>query len=126
MNPSPSIFPPDIPPWVAPTPVSPIRCIPSTNILSPIENGWGSTNPFIGVSRKQVTKPELLDCIEPIPIPFELLTAIMVWFTESNPVTGAKTLTSDIVWFGAIATIEEVSMTLFDVGLNTIKLGAFI
>ena len=117
---------PDIPPCVAPTPVSPSLSIPSTNILSPIANGWGSTKPFIGVSRKQVTKPELLDCIDPMPTPFELLTAIIVWLTESKPVTGANTFTSDMVWLGVIATTEFVSTTLPDVGLNTIKLGAFM
>ena len=114
----------DIPPWVAPTPVSPILCMPSTNILSPDAKGWGSWNPFMGVSRKQVTNPELLDCIELIPIPLELLIAIISWFTESKPVTGARTLTSEIVWFGAIGLKDNLSITVFVTGLNTNKLGA--
>ena len=116
----------DIPPWVAPTPISPILCIPSTNISSPFANGCGSTNPFIGVSKKQVTNPDELDCTELIPIPFELLIAIIWWFKESKPVTGAITLTSDIVWLGAMGCNDELSATTFLTGLKTIKFGAFI
>ena len=94
--------------------------------MSPIANGCGSTNPFIGVSKKQVTTPDLLETIEPIPTPLELLIETISWFTESKPVTGAKTLTSDIVWLGVIATMDELSITTPVVGLKTIKLGALI
>ena len=80
----------------------------------------------MGVSRKQVTKPDELDCIEFIPIPFELLIAIIEWLTESNPVTGARILTSDIVWLGAIATKDESFTNILLIGLNTIKFGALI
>ena len=62
----------DIPPCVAPIPASPTLCIPSTYTLSPTAKGW-SSNPFIGVSRKQVTTPELLIWTELIPTPLELL-----------------------------------------------------
>ena len=115
----------DIPPCVAPTPVSPSLWIPSTNISSPILNGWIS-NPLIGVSRKQVTTPELLVWSELIPTPFELLIAIILWTTESNPDTGANTSTCDIVWFGVTACKDTSSTIVFDTGLNTIKLGALI
>ena len=80
----------------------------------------------MGVSRKQVTRPDELDSIEFIPTPFELLIAIIEWLTESNPVTGARILTSDIVWFGAIAIKDESFTNLLLIGLNTSKFGALI
>ena len=104
----------EIPPCVAPTPTSPTFWIPSTNILSFFVNGCGSTNPFIGVSKKQVITPDTLDCTELIPIPFELLTATIVWVTESKPFTGAVTFTSEIVWFGVIGFNEETPLKLID------------
>ena len=116
----------EIPPCVLPIPRSPSNCIPSTNISSPIAKGWGSIKPLNGVSRKQVTTPELLDCIELIPTPFELLIEIIWWFMESNPDTGAKILTLDIVWLGAIATNDESSTIVFVTGLKISKSGALI
>ena len=89
----------DIPPCVAPIPASPTLCIPSTYTWSPTANGC-SSKPLIGVSRKQVTTPELLMITEFIPTPFELLIEIILWTTESNPVTGDNTSTLDIVWLG--------------------------
>ena len=78
-----------------------------------------------GVSRKQVTSPDKLDCIEFIPTPLELLMEIIEWFIESNPVIGDMTLTSDIVWLGTSGINDESSLTSPVKGLITIKLGAF-
>ena len=63
-------------------------------ISSPTAKGCES-NPFIGVSRKQVTTPELLIITELIPTPFELFIEITLCTTESNPDIGDNTLTSD-------------------------------
>ena len=115
----------DIPPCVAPIPASPILWIPSTKTSSPTANGCES-NPLIGVSRKQVTTPELLIWTELIPTPFELLIEIILWTTESKPVTGDSTSTWDIVWFGVRACNERLSTTVFVTGLNTIKFGVAI
>ena len=115
-----------IPPCVAPIPASPTRNKPSTNTLSPIANG-SVTNPFVGVSRKQVTTPAFgySDKVtEFIPTPLELFTATTLWLTESNPLIGAIKSTLDTVWLGAIACNDEVSTTIFETGLKTIKLGA--
>ena len=81
---------------------------------------------MIGVSRKQVTTPELLVCNEFIPTPFELLIDIILWTTESKPVTGDKTSTFDIVWLGEKGCNETLSTTVLVIGLNTIKLGVLI
>ena len=108
------------------TPTSPSLSIPSTKISSPVANGCGFVKPLNGVSKKQVTIPDELVSIELIPTPFELLIAMILWLTESKPLTGAKTLTSDIVWFGAIGCNDKLSTTTFETGLNTIKLGALI
>ena len=71
-----------------------------------------------------MTNPDTLVCTEVIPIPFELLIAIILWFNESKPVTGAITFISDIVWLGAIGCNEELSTTTFLTGLKTSKFGA--
>ena len=126
MYPSPStIVDETLPPCVAPIPLSPTLCIPSMKISSPTANGC-SSNPFIGVSRKQVTTPELLVITELIPTPFELFIATTLCTTESNPYIGDITLTSDTFWFGAIACRETSSTTVFVTGLNKIRLGAFV
>ena len=115
----------DIPPCVAPIPVSPTLWIPSTYTSSPTANGC-SSNPFIGVSRKQVTTPDLLICNEFIPTPFELLIDIILCTTESKPVTGDNTSTFDIVWLGANGCNYKLSTTVLVIGLNTIKLGVLM
>ena len=61
-----------------------------------------------------------------IPTPFELLIEIILCTTESSPLTGDKTSTCDIVWLGVLACKETLSTTVFDIGLNTIKLGVLI
>ena len=111
---------------MAPIPASPKRNIPSTNTLSPIAKG-SVTNPFVGVSIKQVIIPAFGNgawITELIPTPLELLIATTLWLTESKPLIGAITFTSDTVWFGTIASSEESSTSLFDTELNNNKLGA--
>ena len=69
-----------IPPCVAPIPASPILNKPSTNTLSPIAKG-SVTNPFVGVSIKQVTTPAFgygANITELIPTPLELLIATIL------------------------------------------------
>ena len=83
------------------------------------------SNPLIGVSRKHVTTPDKLVSIELIPTPFELLMATILCTTESRPVTGDKTSTLEIVWFGVSGCNETSSTIVLVTGLNTIKLGAF-
>ena len=115
-----------IPPCVAPIPASPIRINPSTNTLSPIAKG-SVTNPFVGVSIKHVIIPAFGNgawITEFIPTPLELLIATILWLTESKPLIGAMTLTSETVWFGAIACSEESSISVLDTGLKSSKLGA--
>ena len=114
----------DIPPLKVPIPASPTLCIPSTNTWSPTANGC-SSNPLIGVSRKQVTIP-LLVWTELIPTPLELLIEIILWTTESRPVTGDNTSTFEIVWLGANGCNETSSTIVLVTGLNTIKLGGLI
>ena len=115
----------EIPPCVAPIPASPTNDIPSTKTLSPLVNG-SLTNPPKGVLRKHVTTPEELVCTELIPTPFELLVGIIWWITESNPLIGAKRFTSEIFWFGTIASKDETSTTVFDMGLKTTKSGGLV
>ena len=127
MNPSPvTVVLVVIPPCVLPIPASPMRNNPSTNTSSPTAKG-SITNPFVGVSIKQVIIPALGKgawIIELIPTPLELLIAIILWFTESRPLIGATISTSETVWFGVIACNDESSITVFDTGLNNNKLGA--
>ena len=52
--------------------------------------------------------------------------ATIRWFNESKPVTGAITLTSDIVWLGAIGCNDELSTIIFLTGLKTMRFGALI
>ena len=106
-----------------PIPASPNNSIPSTNTSSPVANG-ATLKPPIGVSKVQVTIPEPPPSIELIPIPFELLIVIILWFTEFNPWTGAITSTSDIVWFGTFANNEVSSTTTSFSGSYTIISGA--
>ena len=101
----------DIPPCVEPKLTSPTLCIPSTYTSSPTANGC-SSNPLIGVSKKHVTTPELLICNELIPTPLELFIDIILWTTESNPVTGDKTSTLDIVWLGVNGCKDKLSTTV--------------
>ena len=121
-----------IPPWppVVPTPTtvvpdSPSRWIPSTNILSPVANG-AVKYPLSGVSKKQVTNPELLVCIERIPTPLELLIDIILWVLESNPWIGTNNSTSATVWFGTLAIKEELSITILSIELKSTKSGGLI
>ena len=75
---------------------------------------------------KQVTRPELLVWTELIPTPLELLIDIILWTTESKPVTGDNTSTLDIVWLGVNGCNDTSSTIVFVCGLNTIKLGVLI
>ena len=123
MNPSPStVIVVEIPPWVAPIPVSPTLCIPSTKIWSPDANGWTS-KPLIGVSKKQVTTPDLLVCSELIPTPLVLSIDTILCTTESNPDIGDTTSTLDIVWFGTDGINDKSSTTSPETGLKTINFG---
>ena len=115
-----------IPPCVAPIPASPTRNKPSTNTSSPIAKG-SFTNPFVGVSIKQVITPAFgygAWMIELIPTPFELFIATTLWFIESSPLIGAITSTLDIVWLGVTACNDASSTSVFVTGLNTNKFGA--
>ena len=55
-----------------------------------------------------------------------MLIEIILWFIESNPDTGANTLTLDIVWLGAIAINDESSTIVLVTGLKISKSGALI
>ena len=78
---------------------------------------------LIGVSRKQVTTPDLLVWTELIPTPLVLSIDIILWTTESNPEIGDTISTLDTVWFGVKAINDKSSTTSFEIGLYTISFG---
>ena len=50
----------------------------------------------------------------------------MMWLTESNPLIGARTSTSVIVWFGRDGSNDELSTTVLETGLNKSKFGGLV
>ena len=86
-------------------------------------------NPRTGVSNIQVTTPANPPSPPPymvlIPTPLELLMAINLWFTDSNPLIGASCLILEIVELGTSAINEDESTTSFVFGLYKIRSGAF-
>ena len=82
--------------------------------------------PLSGVSKKQVTNPEVLLSIERIPTPLELLIAIIEWFVDSNPWIGTNISTSEIVWFGTLAINDDWSTILLSTELKSTKSGGLV
>ena len=97
--------------------------MPSTKTVSPAANNV-VVNPRIGVVSVQVAIPKGLVVIETIPTPFELLTEIILCGSESKPNSGTSCSISEIAPFGALATKDVESTSVFVVSFQTIRSGS--